>query len=107
MIYTLRYRIKVTLFLFFFTQKVRRYRLIRVLFLLFFQNLVRRYFRHCYKISVNEDSVIFIQVLFLIIFVQSGRRYYYLGVTIIRYLRVLIKLHENGLTHAQKGSNSG
>ena len=39
-----------------------------MLFLLFFQNLVRRYFRHCYKISVNEDSVIFIQVLFLIIF---------------------------------------
>ena len=60
-----------------------------MLFLLFFQNLVRRYFRHCYKISVNEDSVIFIQVLFLIIFVQSGRRYYYLGVTIIRYLRVM------------------
>ena len=41
---TLRYRIKVTLFLFFFTQKVRRYRLIQVLFLLFFQDLVYCYF---------------------------------------------------------------
>ena len=61
-----------------------------MLFLLFFQNLVRRYFRHCYKISVNEDSVIFIQMLFLIVFDQSGRRYYYSGVTIIRYLRVSI-----------------
>ena len=41
------------------------------------------------KILTNEDSATFIPVLFLLDFGQWGHRYYYLGATTIRDLRVL------------------
>ena len=40
------------------------------------------------KILTNEDSATFIPVLFLLDFWQWGHRYYYLGATTIRDLRV-------------------